>query len=354
MRMHSFFGSEPNGHLRRVYIVLIVLAALLLLLLLLALPRPASGDQPDAALFNSALDAYERQDWFNAAINFALYLQANPLMVGNPNDPAAVHFRLRKAIDLLNSRCTGATSRYSQGNDPPMSRLAPSSAPSYPMVCRGGGPMTLTFMQRSSDFAGPQLVIDFTRAGQGVGREREWIDVLPPGECAWLDRAIAPDEPSRLIVHDPALGSQDFFITWNNDQVRYVSGGGSARLRNANGYVQYMATNDFRGHFIATAFQSCTPGPNEAAFFVDYAYQGSCVVKGIGEYSNPDQMGLPNDSISSIQTGKNVQVRVCSNSGMTGYCATVVGNDANLYNKLFDGSDWRVNDNITSFRVELR
>jgi hypothetical protein len=352
--MQLFFHLEPH-RLRTLWILLLIgLAALVLLLLLVAFARPASGDESDAVIFNNALDAYEHQDWFHAAFGFARYLERNPLMTGNPNKPEAVHIRLQKAIDFLNSKCTGATAYYAQGNDPPITRVSAANAPSYPMICRGGGPMTLTFMLRSNEFQGPQLVIDFIRSPQGVGGEREWIDALQPGQCAWLDRGIAPDEPSRLIVADPALHSQDFFITWNNDQVRYAQGGGAARLRNANGYVQYMATNDFRGHFIATAFQSCTPGPNEAAFFVDYDYQGSCVVRGIGEYANPDQMGLPNDSISSIQTGKNVQVRACSDGGMTGYCATIVGNDANLYNKLFDGSSWRVNDTITSFRVEPR
>ena len=61
----------------------------------------------------------------------------------------------------------------------------------YPLVCRGGGAMTLLVRDEGE---GPQFIARFARAPRGAS-------AAPPsaGECAWLDRPVSNDEPDRLF-----------------------------------------------------------------------------------------------------------------------------------------------------------
>ncbi len=74
----------------------------------------------------------------------------------------------------------------------------------------------------------------------------------------------------------------------------------------------------------------CNPGATEVAFFVDTNYGGACLTRGVGVYSDPGAIGLPNDSISSIKVGANAKVRVCENSGMNSPCVDFDQNDDRL------------------------
>lgn len=61
---------------------------------------------------------------------------------------------------------------------------------SYPMVCRGGGAMKAMY-GRGSDRT--VFSIEFSRAPQGANARQP-----AAGECAWLDRALTPDEALEL------------------------------------------------------------------------------------------------------------------------------------------------------------
>lgn len=54
----------------------------------------------------------------------------------------------------------------------------------------------------------------------------------------------------------------------------------------------------------------CTPSADQVALFVDIGYSGQCVVKSVGDYRNPGEIGLPNDSISSLRVGANVKCKI--------------------------------------------
>ncbi len=98
----------------------------------------------------------------------------------------------------------------------------------------------------------------------------------------------------------------------------------------------------------AIAAPRCTPNADQAALFVDAGFAGQCVVKGYGEYRNPGAIGLPNDSLSSLAVGGNVQVVLCEHDDYGGACEVFTAADDNL-------SDNRIgNDRVSSLRVERR
>jgi fibronectin type 3 domain-containing protein len=93
---------------------------------------------------------------------------------------------------------------------------------------------------------------------------------------------------------------------------------------------------------------SCTPSADQVALFADANYGGTCVVKDIGNYSNPSNMGFPNDSLSSVKVGGNVKLTLCQNDDYSGTCETLTGDDSNL-------ADNSVGDNqASSAKVESR
>lgn len=93
---------------------------------------------------------------------------------------------------------------------------------------------------------------------------------------------------------------------------------------------------------------SCNPDANQVALFVDANYSGQCVVKGIGQYSNPSSIGLPNDSISSVKVGSNVKAILCEHDNYQGTCEAFTGDDANLADNSIG------NDRVSSAKVEPR
>lgn len=61
-----------------------------------------------------------------------------------------------------------------------------ASNKSYPMVLRGGGNMTAHYARGSGETV---LNITFERAPYGANQQQPG-----PGQCAWLDRPLSPDE----------------------------------------------------------------------------------------------------------------------------------------------------------------
>lgn len=73
-----------------------------------------------------------------------------------------------------------------------------STPPSYLMMCRGGGGMTVRVAFNPAKGGGWNLQINFTRASQAGS-----TGALRPGECAWADRPVNAAEAPVLY-----LGSQ--------------------------------------------------------------------------------------------------------------------------------------------------
>ena len=90
----------------------------------------------------------------------------------------------------------------------------------------------------------------------------------------------------------------------------------------------------------------CVPHDDQAAFAVDVNFQGTCVVLGIGDYPTATSTHLPNDSISSVRVGADVQVYACRDENFGGACTVLHGTHANM------GGDPVGNDAITSIKVQ--
>lgn len=99
--------------------------------------------------------------------------------------------------------------------------------------------------------------------------------------------------------------------------------------------------------FVNPAYSQCAPSQNQAAFFVDANYGGECVVKDIGAYPWSGATGLPNDSITSVKVGSNVQAILCIDADYLGNCERLSSDDANL-------SDNAVRTYTTSIKVQPR
>ena len=99
---------------------------------------------------------------------------------------------------------------------------------------------------------------------------------------------------------------------------------------------------------------SCAPGPNQVAFFINPNYDpGACVVKGLGLYENSHVIGLKDNKISSIKVGSNVQVKAYEHPNFKGY-NVVFGEDA--YSQRISRSlvHTPLNDKISSVSIQKR
>ncbi len=96
------------------------------------------------------------------------------------------------------------------------------------------------------------------------------------------------------------------------------------------------------------AASQCEPNMNQVAFFVDNNFNGSCAIRGLGIYPTPGELGLNNDSITSIKVGGNVQAVVCEHAYFEGQCEVFSTNDDYLGNNRIG------NDRISSAKVVSR
>jgi hypothetical protein len=93
---------------------------------------------------------------------------------------------------------------------------------------------------------------------------------------------------------------------------------------------------------------ACPPGNNQVSFFTDAGFLGACVVKDIGVFASSDAIGLPNDSISSVRIGSNVQAVVCKDNNFRGDCILLT-EDVTFLNNSRVG-----NDEVSSAKVQPR
>ena len=93
---------------------------------------------------------------------------------------------------------------------------------------------------------------------------------------------------------------------------------------------------------------TCNPNSNEISLHEHANYGGNCVIRGIGDYSNPSALGIANDSVSSIKVGSNVEAELCRDDNFGSTCETVSGDDSDLSNN-------SIGDNqVSSARVRYR
>jgi len=96
----------------------------------------------------------------------------------------------------------------------------------------------------------------------------------------------------------------------------------------------------------------CKPsdGQEAVAVYQDANYKGFCRLLNLGDYRNSKEMNFKNDSISSIEFGRNSKayITVCNNSNLQGRCENITASLSSLHNS-------QVGDNqITSIRVRRR
>lgn len=120
---------------------------------------------------------------------------------------------------------------------------------SYPIVCRGGGGLHFTYLGFSNFSSQPQIQVRFARGRAGVGGDWGRLDSLAPGHCSWQDRAVAADEPDRLLI---PLREAEFSISWSAGRVAEISQAlpHVVRLQSAEGYQAFDVYNDRRGNLV--------------------------------------------------------------------------------------------------------
>ena len=88
---------------------------------------------------------------------------------------------------------------------------------------------------------------------------------------------------------------------------------------------------------------------------VNRNYGGNCSYLGIGEYDRWQELGVPNDTISSVEVGRDVQVLLCVHSlAHTNECMAFTGSDSDLSNNRVPGHDYYLNDNVSTARVTYK
>lgn len=90
--------------------------------------------------------------------------------------------------------------------------------------------------------------------------------------------------------------------------------------------------------------------PDTAMVCVDIYYEGKCNLLSKGIYNSATEIGLPNDSISSVMVGSNINVVLYVHGGLTGQSITFTSNNPDLTDDWIDNIySW--NDNTTSLQL---
>ncbi|MBU1693014.1 MAG: hypothetical protein KJ726_00910 [Verrucomicrobia bacterium] len=122
---------------------------------------------------------------------------------------------------------------------------------SWPLVVRGGD-LAMHFRYNSANKE-PYIAIKFGKASAGVGQQGERASqVLGPGQAAWLDRPIAPNEPHQLVLQSKWIN--DFWIYWKNSVMDAVVSNIKSldKLQSPDEFEWFYVYNDGTGNFIVT------------------------------------------------------------------------------------------------------
>ncbi len=127
----------------------------------------------------------------------------------------------------------------------------------YPLVCRGGGNLHFNYTPFSNISPNPQIWIRFERGASPAGANKENVGSLLPGQCAWLDRTIAPNEPETLVFAEPVFHGRQFAIQWQGGRVMGIASELTYinDLQRSDGIRTFRAYNNGNGFFIVSSIE---------------------------------------------------------------------------------------------------
>ncbi|MGZ5444806.1 MAG: hypothetical protein ACXW5U_14555 [Thermoanaerobaculia bacterium] len=91
----------------------------------------------------------------------------------------------------------------------------------------------------------------------------------------------------------------------------------------------------------------CLPGPDEVSIYRHPSFEGTCVVKPIGEYPTATTLGIGNDEVSSARVGADVEFTACADAQYVG-CQVFTQDTPNFSGTLVG------NDRLSSMKVQRR
>ncbi|UCC87800.1 MAG: hypothetical protein JSV81_00445 [Anaerolineales bacterium] len=254
---------------------LVYVLCTLILLLVSSVPLYAEqGVSPEEELLRKATQAYANQDWTAAAMYFTAYIQRNPdrmlrdrafaqdirRLWDQSVREAGRYVAIGKACSKSSAQPATAGVRGKQDNGSssgqlPVPATMPSTPPTYPLVCRGGGNMYFSFYSNWPNVSSkPHIWIRFEKAAREIGPNWEYLGELAPGQCSWMDRSVYANEPDRITTLYPLMGTQDFSIGWSNGAVRGIDPSLPyiRALQNENCYQSFQVYNVDNQYFNAT------------------------------------------------------------------------------------------------------
>jgi len=163
----------------------------------------------------------------------------------------------------------------------------------------------------------------------------------------WMDNS-GSEEGYKIYRNGAYAGQVGANATSYQDTGLSENTGYSYYVKAFRGSIESDASNTVNITTPPCAPPNCNPNADQIALFVDSNYGGQCVVKNIGEYPNPGSIGLPNDSISSVKIGGNVEAILCRDDDYGGGCETFINDDPNLSDNSIG------NDQVSSAKVKQR
>jgi hypothetical protein len=191
---------------------------------------------PDLQLLEFGNQALAQGDFMMGAMYLFAYTQRNPAdLQGNPVHAAQVYNAIEAARQAARSYIARVQELERENMDlrkkagvgglrppPPRPELPqrvdppPPPPAGQPLVCRGGGRIGIYLLAEGYGVGTTSLSFEFQRAAAPGAAS------LEPGECAWLDRPVAPGEPNRVCDHIEAA-TLDVRMAVDDRMVRGVS-----------------------------------------------------------------------------------------------------------------------------------
>jgi len=111
------------------------------------------------------------------------------------------------------------------GTMAPLGGDVTADSPSYPLMCRGGGDMTIQVYYPPA--ADNLVSIKFGKALNSAGTSPPG-----PGQCAWLDRPLSEREPAELVWQSSDIKNVGFTLNARGQLISYIPNGrGGDRVR---------------------------------------------------------------------------------------------------------------------------
>ncbi len=322
----------------------IAILILLTLNLLFMATQPASANAPQAKPSNSdilekANKAADAKDWVEASIEYAIYIDREPALAKSDStwwnklttQLSSVKGNAHKDWDLANDvrddehkdliiSCAEnagkpLTARYAMNNPPaPLSMLQLGPAPDEIWVFQ------------DFDFQGRWNVLP-------IGNYVNSTQIDMPEDS--ISSVMVGTKVRAYLCSDPGLnGTCGVFVPVPNHHPNL-----------SNNTIGNDTVSSIR---VEPLTNSCSPGPNQVTIFMHFDFQAPCQTLEVGDYNNANAFNLPDNGVSSIQVGSNVQASLCQNNYLTGTCETFNYNDNNLSDNTIG------NDTLSSISVGWR